>query len=270
MAAKKKKTKKKAKVIKKTHFVAPGSNPNDTTMQVVTETITDEKDHNKTISIESVKITTHEKVEDVKEADKPEEENQQEEKDAEVTIPAEVEEEAQAAEKEEVSWDEREKGDSFFKKIFVFLSIVVFCIVVGFGGAYLYIQREEQINANKESQDSFVTQAPGATFKTKEPSSKTVDKAKYKIQVLNGSGIAGIAAAVEKLLEDDGFTVVEIGNADDTTYDKTEIKSKKDIDSAYLGELKTVLEKSYVVTESSDEPQGNNDVIIIVGSEKAN
>lgn len=71
----------------------------------------------------------------------------------------------------------------------------------------------------QDEQDEIPTEAPLVS----EPSPSTsfsapaVDKDDYKVQVLNGSGTAGQAGAVKKILQADGWKVSKIGNADDTS-----------------------------------------------------
>lgn len=60
------------------------------------------------------------------------------------------------------------------------------------------------------------------------PAPETLDRSLPKIRVLNGSGIAGKAAAVKDFLEGKGYTVSSIGNADVTDYTDTEVDFKAD------------------------------------------
>ncbi len=48
------------------------------------------------------------------------------------------------------------------------------------------------------------------------------------VEVLNGSGVAGIAARVGQMLEDEGFQVVKIDNADNFDYQRSHVISRLD------------------------------------------
>ena len=79
------------------------------------------------------------------------------------------------------------------------------------------IQREDYFETDIEASKEFVarieenpipyTQVQGSLFETEPISSKG-----YQIEILNASGIAGLAAFYEKELMEDGYTITHIGN----------------------------------------------------------
>ena len=95
-----------------------------------------------------------------------------------------------------------------------------------------------------------------------------VDKTTLKIQVLNGSGIAGEANKMKALLEEKGYTVEGTGNAKSYEYEQTEIQVTAD-NEAFISILTTDLTGSYVVGSTSatlkDSLQYN--AVVIVGKE---
>lgn len=93
-----------------------------------------------------------------------------------------------------------------------------------------------------------------------------VDLTLYDIKVLNGSGKGGEAGKLEKTLKEKGFSVLEIGNADNSDYEKTKIQVKKKVSKDYLTKLIAVLEELFDVEdrENLDEDE-DVDVIITVG-----
>lgn len=101
--------------------------------------------------------------------------------------------------------------------------------------------------------------------------SKSANLSQYTIAVLNGSGITGEAAKVKSDLTTQGFNIVTTGNADASTYTKTQISAKKSVDSVYIQTLKTALSKTYSVDVQSQVPDSTQqtDVIITVGSSKS-
>lgn len=91
------------------------------------------------------------------------------------------------------------------------------------------------------------------------------DKASLKIEILNGSGKKGAAAALAVKLEQAGFKVAETGNADNQAYatSVTKVKkSKADVADLVFPELAsyTIGEKQELLEEDA------YDMIIIIGA----
>ena len=59
----------------------------------------------------------------------------------------------------------------------------------------------------------------------------------FKIQVLNGSGVAGLAGKAKDKLEALGYPEVTVGNADSKDYTETEVSIKKS-KSDFIAEIK--------------------------------
>jgi hypothetical protein len=74
--------------------------------------------------------------------------------------------------------------------------------------------------ANLETSPS----ATGTPTPTTSAAPKTVAPSKVKVQVFNGSGKPGLAATAGSALTSAGFVVTATGNADASTYTKTEIR----------------------------------------------
>jgi len=53
-----------------------------------------------------------------------------------------------------------------------------------------------------------------------------IDRSKLSIQVLNGSGTAGVGKKASDYLESLGYNVVQVGNADSFNFEKTTIQIK--------------------------------------------
>lgn len=84
----------------------------------------------------------------------------------------------------------------------------------------------------------------------------------YSIQVLNGSGIAGLAGEVQDLLIANGFSGVDVGNAESNDYEDTQIITKKPLPEATLNEIKNSL-REYKTVELEDVNQEFDIVIIL-------
>ena len=89
----------------------------------------------------------------------------------------------------------------------------------------------------------------------------------FKIQVLNGSGVAGLAGKAKTKLEALGYPEVTVGNADSKDYTETIVAIKKS-KAGFIADIKkdlfgyTLAQDTGTVTEDSEF-----DVEIILGSE---
>ena len=91
-------------------------------------------------------------------------------------------------------------------------------------------------------------------------------KEDLKIKVENGAGIPGIAAKTRDFLNNLGYNVVEIGNADETGRQDTLLKIKQSKVS-YTELLSKDMSESYKVMLEEDLPETENyDVLIVVGT----
>lgn len=101
---------------------------------------------------------------------------------------------------------------------------------------------------------------------TQEPTPEALDLSQFKISILNGSGVAGEAKKMTDFITDKGFDVSETGNADVSTYKKTEIQAHEDIDKAFIDELKKTLEEQYkeIIITTSKKP---NEITVLIGKE---
>ena len=112
---------------------------------------------------------------------------------------------------------------------------------------------------------------PTALPPTAVPTQKPVDLTAYTIAILNGSGISGKAAEVKTSLITAGFKVSSTGNADKSTYTKTEISAKKTVNHDFLTKLEDELNKTYDVdtTVASAPDSDTTDVTVTLGSQTA-
>lgn len=164
-------------------------------------------------------------------------------------------------EAEEINETEPSGGISW-KKVFLIILVVVPIGLLMFGGFLFF--------TNSFNTD-FLGKEPEKTINLPEttptPTEAEVDKEAYDIEVQNGSGIAGEAAAVQELLEEKGFTVSGIGNADSSDFTDTEILAGENVDEGFVEELKEAL-KTRGPVKVVDAPENQTeDVVVIIGSE---
>ncbi|GAB4219367.1 MAG: hypothetical protein Fur009_5200 [Candidatus Microgenomates bacterium] len=99
---------------------------------------------------------------------------------------------------------------------------------------------------------------------TPTPSFKKED---LKIQVLNGSGVAGKASEMKDILKKKGYSEIITGNADKFDYKTTEIQIKKDKYQAVNLIKEDLKDYLSIFKESSLEASKTPDIIIIIGSD---
>ncbi|MBI3576663.1 LytR C-terminal domain-containing protein [Candidatus Gottesmanbacteria bacterium] len=94
----------------------------------------------------------------------------------------------------------------------------------------------------------------------------TVNRADIKVQVLNGGGVAGSGAKMKAFLEEKGYTVADVKNADAFSYETTQILVKAGKE-AYLALLKKDLEEKYTIGTAAATlaPDSPSDAQVTVG-----
>jgi len=141
-----------------------------------------------------------------------------------------------------------------------FIPLVIgFIVVIGIAG----VLTKDIQNRSKDN-----TSTPTIAFSpSKQPiSSSAVNKSDYTIIVLNGSGKAGAATKTKELLENEGFNVVRIGNAENHNYKKTLVGFKKTVPSELILLLDKVLKSVYdFSTGTKLEKNSESDILIIIG-----
>ena len=88
----------------------------------------------------------------------------------------------------------------------------------------------------------------------------------YSIQILNGSGIKGVASEVELLIKDAGFDDTSTGNADSYEYEVTEVSFKSSVSNEAKEIIKDSLSDYEIETNDDLSDTSEYDVVIIVGS----
>ncbi|MDP2638505.1 MAG: LytR C-terminal domain-containing protein [Candidatus Levybacteria bacterium] len=167
--------------------------------------------------------------------------------------------------KEKMNKEEYFSSGVSSKKNFMWPILFVFVISLAMlGGIFLYRQssnKAEDVNVVSLS----LTPTPTVAV---EPTVVEVDLSNYKIEVLNGSEVAGEAGRQQANLEEEGFVVSSVGNANNSDYKKTIIQAKSDVEPAFLEKLKSFLEASFILGELEElSDDADSDVIVILGSE---
>lgn len=143
------------------------------------------------------------------------------------------------------------------------ITVIVAAVIIGIG--LLAVGRGGFKIAGKKVQP---TPAPTVAATPTPSPTPSIVKKDIKVQILNGSGKAGVAGAMKKLLEEKGYTVSGTGNAKAYTYTKTEINTKAS--PAGLGDaIKEDISGSYSVGSVSATLSASETVhaVVIVGKE---
>ena len=100
------------------------------------------------------------------------------------------------------------------------------------------------------------------------PTLMEVDKSEVKIQVLNGTGIAGGAGILKTKLEGLGFSGIEVGNASPQNYTDTEVTFSDSVSTSIIDEITSLLEDTYKNVEVNKAKVSGFDIKIITGYPK--
>lgn len=197
---------------------------------------------------------------------------------AQPAVPAGTDAPPPFSENEAIFAEDDDSGPSVKKLFLIFLSaLIVGALIVG---GYFYWQstqvqsptpEEESTEETSEEIREEATEEATDSAETDEESEEAEDSSDFSgvsVQVLNGSGTAGEAGAVQGLLEGAGFDTFETGNADSYDYTDTEIQAKESVDQAVIDAIVAALEDSYTVSQQDPlEDDTDFDIVIIVGQQ---
>jgi hypothetical protein len=145
------------------------------------------------------------------------------------------------------------------------LMVVVLILILGaLAAAYWFIFGEQELTLSPEEP----TPTPLEERIIPTPTAKPVNKESIKIEVLNGTGIGGEAAFLQKELGELGYDDVDIGNADEKDYSTTEVTFARSISDEVREEIEGKLEDLYKDIKSKAGSVGGKDIQIIAGLRK--
>ena len=152
-------------------------------------------------------------------------------------------------------------GDKVDKKLFllgasVFVGTVIFCSLAFF----LFFK-------TPEPQKEIVTEVK--TTPTPTPVVPMFKREEWSLEVLNGSGVVGLAKKVASQLEDVGYVIKSTGNASKKDYSITQISISVNKSASEAAAFLLDMKKELGVGTISAELTGNFDAQIIVGTDNA-
>lgn len=144
------------------------------------------------------------------------------------------------------------------------LALIVLTIIIWF----LFFRRSFQ--DVQEPQEVTPTETQEPVSPTVEPTEEEkVSISNLKVQVLNGSGVAGEARKVRKLLEGEDFGNIETGNADSFDFTNTQVRLKEKVPEETFETIKKVLGGDYEIVSGDPLPEDEDyDVVVIVGKKE--
>ena len=173
--------------------------------------------------------------------------------------------------KESIKLEAKHQKESSFNILWILIpGMLLLGLLIG--GIFAYVFGIQKISDSQKSNTSGtqnITVEPTAAPTSKPTASPSASLSKYKIKILNGSGLKGEAGKVQTLIEAAGFTVLSTGNAATYDYTKTQITLKTGIDPDFVSTLAATLKKNYQLENTKILSSQINDITIIVGSLKA-
>lgn len=146
--------------------------------------------------------------------------------------------------------------------------IVPTALLVGalVGGLITYFSGVANVNKVEATPTAIATEIPKTEASPIATTASELKKSDIKIQVLNGSGVAGIAGKVKAFLEEKGYVKVDAGNASNQNFEIGEISVKKDKED-YVQLLTDDLSVDYEFSSETKTLSASSlyDVIITIG-----
>lgn len=144
-------------------------------------------------------------------------------------------------------------------------ALTMIVITVAIGGGLIIFSGGGTGGVSNIVLQASPTPSPSST-PTPTPAPVAVKKDELDVQVLNGGGVVGAASKMKAFLEEKGYTVAEVANAEEYTYEQTEVHVKKSA-AGNLEEIKKELNEAYTVgTATEDLPDDSKyDIRVIVG-----
>ena len=147
-------------------------------------------------------------------------------------------------------------------KLYV-IGIIVAIIVLGATIVTLYLRAQQAIEDKDVEETTTLEEVVEEATPT--PEATPIPREDITLDILNGSGTAGLAGIIADTFEELGYEILEVGNADDT--EGNELYVNPDIDQDLLSLLlEDVLEELDIASISGDLEDSSASARIILGS----
>ncbi len=135
-----------------------------------------------------------------------------------------------------------------------FLIIIVILILI-LGGGY-FANKKFRVSSQVRNVIQPTPVSSSAPVPTPAPTSQPVlNRSDWSFEILNGSGITGVAKQIADKIQTLGYPVVKTGNADKDNYSKTQILVKKSLQDRVeliIVDLKDIIKIASVAGELKD------------------
>jgi len=151
------------------------------------------------------------------------------------------------------------------------LILIIIAIISFIFGLLVALGVGKVMQMQQSSQTPEATEAPTSkpTISVTPSPEPTVSREDIILEVLNGSGIRGAASQARNFLEELGYTVNSVGNADKSSYSESQLIVNEDMDEAIIELLLNDIGDEYTVATPSSELEEDVEVTarFIVGKE---
>ncbi len=153
-----------------------------------------------------------------------------------------------------------------------------FAALLVLGGLVYFGSRAKDTDSQKQPQQEVIENVPIVEQPAEQPSEpkesapeatveSELSKGDLKVFIQNGAGVAGVAGRTQSFMETAGYTVVDIGNANETGRTNTLVKIKA-TKNAYLPLIKEDMADKFTIISEEDLPEDTAyDALVIVGTD---
>lgn len=164
----------------------------------------------------------------------------------------------------ELRYDQRPQARKSKKKILI---IIVFLIILATAGGFFGKKYHVLTKIRTFIKPTPIATPVPAPSSSPLPIQPVLERSEWSFEVLNGSGASGLAKKVADRIQALGYSVVKTGNADKSSYEKTEILVKsgmKDNIDLVIADLKDAIKIASVAGELKE---GTASARIIIGKD---
>lgn len=145
------------------------------------------------------------------------------------------------------------------------LTILLILVLVGVVGGVVYLLKYSSYSPLSVSPLASASPSNSSTT-TPQPTASPLDRSQYTIRVLNGTLTSGLAGSVSAQLKNLGYKTAPIGNATNSAFTRTVVRSKPNEPSGLISQLISDLAPEYSAIPST--PLSSNDSVdaeVIIG-----
>lgn len=155
-------------------------------------------------------------------------------------------------------------------KTILIVGILILVAILGFVIYKSATKETDDTSFEQTSYEGLTTPSSEQTVESITPVPSpvaSVDKTKIKIQVQNGTGIAGEAAYLQTQLKDLGYADIKVGNSE-STVTTTTVTFSNSLDSSVVSEITQKLKAIYQTVSTNTSPSSTYDAVVVVGLKK--